>query len=379
MPSTRKHSRKARPSATNYPGSYQPYLVGYNDGVNGGSITGITSLQGNIICYKESAIYRGQFVNVYSTVYGFQWQTVSANKGLVAPESLVSFDTYDVFLSMDEVCYTDGYQIQAISSNVPTFFDCSLDGYSQLCLNDSTATAVRIGSRYCIWYDRGLPSNPGVAAGYPTSGVWFDFATTDVDLLPQAGEMHGAGSQYPFTVAMTVAGACRLDGPNDTGLFVWTSSTADQVALFGLGFSEFGGPISTTFAGPAERFQQLAQDSSFFDYKHVHSARLAIAADLSSQQQLTFNVTFTTDFLLTTSASANTPVLPGSGGVFGSGTFGSSTFGAGTGATIYAPVTIIPSSSADGRMIQTMIQESSQAEWLLLGYVLEVSRRLPIA
>jgi hypothetical protein len=361
-----------------YPGTYQPYLVGFNDGVNGGSVTGITSLQGNIILFKESAIYRGQFVNIYGTSYGFQWQTVSASRGMVAPESLASFDTYDAFLSNDGVYYTDGYQIQQISSNVPTFFDGSLNGYGALCLSYPTAVAVRCGSRYVIWYDRGLPSASGVAAGYPTSGVWFDFSKPDIDLLPQAGEMQGALSQYPFTATMNVAGACALTGPYDTGLFVWTSATADQVALFGLGFTEFGGSITTTFAGPADRFPQVARDSAFFDFKHCHSCRLAIAAALTSTVQLTFNVTFTTDFLLTTSASALTPVLPGSGAVFGSGTFGSSTFGSGTGATTYAPVTIM-GGMPDGRMIQTMISESSQSEWLLLGFVLEIARRLPVS
>jgi hypothetical protein len=365
-------------SATNYPGSYQPYLIGFNDGVNGGSVTGITSLQGNIIAYKESAIYRGQFVNIYGTSFGFQWQTVSATRGMVAPESLASFDTYNVFLSNDGVYYTDGYQIQQISANVPTFFDGSLNGYGPLCLSYPTAVGVRCGSRYLIWYDRGLPSASGIAAGYPTSGVWFDFSKPDIDLLPQAGEMHGALSQYPFTATMPVAGACQLNGPYDTGLFVWTSATADQVALFGSGFLEFGGSISTTFAGPADRFPQIARDSAFFDFKHIHSARFAIAAALAGQQQLTFNATFTTDFLLTTSASGLTPILPGSGGsTFGSGTFGSSTFGSGTGGTVYGPVTIIPDRTTDGRMIQTMIQESSTTEWLLLGYVLEVSRRMP--
>jgi hypothetical protein len=299
---------------------------------------------------------------------------------MVAPESLAPFDTYDTFLSNDGVYYTDGYQLQQISANVPTFFDGSLNGYGPLCLSYPTAVGVRCGSRYIIWYDRGTPSAPGVAAGYPTSGVWFDFSKPDVDALPQSGEMHGAASQYPFSTTMPVAGACQLNGPYDTGLFVWTSATADQVALFGLGFTEFGGPISTTFAGPADRFPQVARDSAFVDFKHIHRAWLSLAAALTANQQLTFNVTFTTDFLLTTSASGLTPILPGSGGaVFGSGIFGTSIFGAGTGSTVYAPVSIVPASQADGRMIQTMIQESSTAEWLYLGLVLEISRRLPVS
>jgi hypothetical protein len=366
-------------TSTAYPGSYQPYLIGFNDGVNGGSVTGITSLQGNIICFKESAVYRGQFTSVYSNVVGFQWQTVSSRRGMVAPESLASFDTYDVFLSNDGVYYTDGYQVQQISGNVPTFFDGSLNGYGPICLVYPTAVGVRCGSRYVIWYDRGLPSAPGISAGYPTSGVWFDFNKLDIDSLPACGEMHGASSQFPFTAIMPVAGACGLNGPNDSGLFVWTSATGDIVSLFGLGFVEFGGAITTTFAGPADRFPQVASASAFFDYKHVHSARFAIAAAITSTSQLTFNATFTTDYLLTTSASALTPVIPGGGtAAFGTGVFGSAVFGDSSGATLYAPVTIIPASSADGRFIQTMISETSVSEWILLGYVLEVSRRLVV-
>jgi hypothetical protein len=363
-------------TSTAYPGSYQPYLVGFNDGVGGGNVTGITSLQGNIIVFKESAIYRGQFTSVYSSVYGFQFQCVSVARGMVAPESLAAFDTYLVFLSNDGVYYTDGYVVMQISASVPTFFDSSLNGYGALCLAYTTAVGVRIGSRYLIFYDRGLPNNQA-AAGYPTAGVWFDFAKPDDAGNPQAGEIHGALSQYPFSAAMTVAGAAQLNGPYDNDLFVWTSATADQVAIFGSGFVEFGGAITTTFAGPADRFPQIARESAFFDYKHLHSARFAIAAALSGAP-LTFTAVFTTDFLLSTSAAANTQLLPGGGAVFGTGVFGTNVFGGGTNATIYAPVTIVPSKNADGRVIQTLLTETSTTEWILLGYVLEISRRLPV-
>lgn len=367
-------------TGTNYPGSYQPYLIGYNDGVAGGAVTGMSMLQGNFMVFKESAIYRGQLTNLYGGVAAIQYQNVTPVRGMVAPESLAAFDTYNVFLSNDGVYYTDGYQVQQISTNVPTFFDGSLNGFGPICLAYPTAVGVRIGSRYIIWYDRGLPTAVGVPAGFPTSGVWFDFNKPDVDLLPQAGEMHGALSQWPFTAQMPVAGACSLNGPGDQGLFVWTSAQADQVALFGLGFTEFGGNISTTFAWLADRFPQLASDSAFFDAKHMHRAWFAIAAYLTTTTQLTFNATFTTDYLMTTSASAQTPVIPGSGSaVFGSATFGSGIFGAPAGSTFYAPVTIIPDKSVDGRFIQTMIQEASNTEWLLLGAQFEMSRRLPIS
>jgi cyclophilin family peptidyl-prolyl cis-trans isomerase len=210
--------------------------------------------------------------------------------------------------------------------------------------------------------------------------VWFDFSKPDRDFLPCAGEMHGALSQFPFSFAMPVAGACALNGPYDTGLFVWTSAVADQVALFGLGFTEFGGSITTTFAGAADRFEQIAQDAAFFSNKHIHSARFAIAVaagGTNTAGALTFYATFTTDFLLQTSAAAATPIVPGAA-VFGTGIFGMATFASSGNTTLYSPVTITPSDSADGRVIQTMISETSNVEWLYLGMVLEVSSRLPI-
>ena len=364
-------------TSTAYPGAYQPYLVGFNDGVNGGNITGITSLQGNIICFKESAIYRGQFTSVYNAVYGFQWQTVSATRGMVAPESLASFDTYDIFLSNDGVYYTDGYQMQQISGSVPTFFDGSLNGYGPLCLAYTTAVGVRLGSRYLIFYDRGLPSAPGQAAGYPTSGLWFDFSTVDVAGLPQAGEIQGASSSYPFGAVYAVAGAAQLNGPNDQGLVVFTSPTGDQVSLFGLGFTDFGNGITGTFGGPADRFPEIAADAAFVSFKHVHRAWVAIAA-AESPTPIIFTVAFVTDYLAVTSASAPTGGLGATGAVFGTGIFGSSIFGAGGSATQFVPVTISPANSVDGRMIQTVISATATTEWILLGYVLEVSRRLPV-
>jgi hypothetical protein len=44
---------------------------------------------------------------------------------------------------------------------------------------------------------------------------------------------------------------------------------------------------------------------------------------------------------------------------------------------VYEPVTITPSAQAYGRMIQTMLSETSTTEWLLLGYMLEITRTLP--
>ena len=367
-------------TSTAYPGSYQPYLIGFNDGVGGGSVTGITSLQGNIIVFKESAIYRGQFTGIYSTVYAFQWQTVSASRGMVAPESLVSFDTFDVFLSLDGVYYTDGYQVQQISANVPTFFDGSLNGYGPVCLSYPTAVAARSGQRYLIFYDRGLPSAPGAPAGYPTSGLWFDFSKPDIALLPQAGEMAGVSSADGSCWA--VCGMATLAGPNDQGLVAWIDPTQDRVGIFGLGFSDFGGPITSTFAGPADMVPEVASpgpEAAAISPKRVHRGWLNVAAGLTSTASpLQFNVSVVTDLLATTNSVGYTPTVPSGGMIWGSGVWGNAVWGGGSNATDYATVSWSPAQTADGRIIQVQITESSTTEWILLGYVLEVSARMPI-
>jgi hypothetical protein len=304
---------------------------------------------------------------------------------LVAPESLASFDTYDVFLSNDGVYYTDSYQIQQISGSVPSFFDGSLNGYGSLCLAYTTAVGVRLGSRYLIFYDRGLPSAPGTAAGYPTSGLWFDFSTTDVDGLPQAGEIQGAASTYPFGTPYPIAGAAQLAGPYDRGLVAMISPVADAVTVFGLGFTDcftasaspFVSPISATFGGLADRFPEVATESAFVSPKHLHRTWLAVAAAPAGGQIL-FNVSYVTDYLMSTSVSAPTIGLQATGAVFGTGTFGGSVFGSGANATQFVPVSVVPSNAVDGRTIQTIVQFAASTEVVLLGYIHEVSSRLPV-
>lgn len=363
-----------------YPGSYQPYLIGFNDGVGGGSITGVSTLQGNIIVFKESAIYRGQFAGIYSTVLGFQWQTVSAERGMVAPESLVSFDTFDVFLSLDGLYFTDGYQVQQISGNVPTYFDGSLNGYGAICLAYSTAVAVRSGHRYIIFYDRGLPSAPGAPAGYPTSGLWFDFSKPDISLLPQAGEMSGISSADGSCWA--VGGMARLSGPGDTGLVAWIDPTRDRVAIFGLGFSDFGQPISCTFAGKADMMPEVAvpgPEAAPISPKTIHRGWLSVAAGLSdTPSPLQFGVGFITDLLATTQVVGYTPTIPSGGFIWGAGVWGNAVWGGGSNATDYATISVSPDPAAEGRIIQVQITESSTTEWILLGYVLEASARMPV-
>jgi hypothetical protein len=363
-------------SATNYPGSYQPYFIGYDDGVAGGNITGVGALQGSIIVIKESAIYRGTFSNIYGAVYAFVWQCISPSRGFIAPESIVMFDSFIAGLSIDGTYYTDGYQMVKFSADVPTFFDGSLTGYPAICLQYPTAVAVRAGQRYLIWYDRGEPASPGTPSGYPTSGLWFDFDKPVASGLPEVGEMQGTTSSDGQTWA--VGGACSLVGPYDTGLVAWTDPTQDRVAIFGRGFSDLGNPIACTFAGPADMIAEIANPDPAADGispKTVHRAFLNVAAPIGLAY--TFDVSIVTELLAQTQAVA-TANSPAAGSlIWGSGQWGMGVWGAAANQTAYFPLGFCPAQTADGNIIQVMIEETSSNAWILLGYKLEVSARMP--
>jgi hypothetical protein len=372
-----QHFTQSASSATNYPGSYQPYLIGYNDGVNGGNVTGLGALQGSIIVVKESSIYRGTFSNIYGAIYAFVWQCISASRGFIAPESIVAFETYICGLSIDGCYYTDGYQMVQFSADVPTFFDGSLTGYAPLCVQYPSAVAVRSGQRYLIWYDRGTPSDPGAAAGYCTSGLWFDFSKSTASGMPQAGEMQGTTSADGQTWA--IAGACALAGPYDTGLFAWTDPTRDRVAIFGLGFADLGGNIACVLAGPADMMPEAAnpdQNAAGISAKTAHRAFLNIAVPLG--QMYSFDVSIITDLLTVTQTVNNSINAISVGMLWGTGLWGTGLWGAASNATSYQPLGFCPSQSADGNIIQLMLSESSTNGWILLGYELEVSARMPI-
>jgi hypothetical protein len=81
---------------------------------------------------------------------------------------------------------------------------------------------------------------------------------------------------------------------------------------------------------------------------------------------------------MSTSVSAPTIGLQATGAVFGTGTFGGSVFGSGANATQFVPVSVVPSNAVDGRTIQTIVQFAASTEVVLLGYIHEVSSRLPV-
>jgi hypothetical protein len=363
--------------STPYPGSYQPYLIGWDDGIAGGSITGLANLQGVVIVCKNAAIYRGQFVNTYGTAYAIAWQYVSSSRGFVAPESIVVFDTYICGLSFDGVYYCDGYSMQQISADVPTFFDGSLTGFPAICLVKNTAVGARFGTRYLIFYDRGIPTVPGVASGYPTSGLWFDFAKPTASGLPAVGEMQGT-SNVTLANAWAVAGMATVAGPNDTGLVVWNDPTQDRVGFFGIGFADFTLAITASLAGKADMMPEVAspgEAGAAISSKHISRAYINIATPLGNPLQ--FSASILTDLQNATLISASTPSSSSSGLVWGTGSWGIGTWGGSANQTAYYALGFSPNQSADGLIIQFTLSESSTQEWLLLGYELEASARMP--
>ncbi len=339
---------------------YIPYLVGWNDGIRGGDITGIDNLAASMMVYKQGAIYRMDQTSGFAQTY---WSTtlVSASVGCISPRSLVRFDAFHAFLGIDGVYTTDGNSTTCISGNVPTFFDSSLAGVSASILDRTSAIGVRQGQRYVLFYDDG--NGTGLPAGYPTAGIVFDFARLDEDGLPVVTTI----------TSMFVGGAVSLRGPLDDGNFVWGDATRDRVGKFGVGFSDFGSPISVYLAGKADFMDDVFGPSAPLSLKTVDDVSLLISVPQVSQGvSLTFLATIITDFLSSTT-SAGSPVLitGGTGGaVYGTAVYGSAVYSSATGvAQQYVRLKIPAQISAQGRNLQFGIQEASVYPWTILGYI----------
>jgi hypothetical protein len=209
--------------STIYPGTYQPALIGHNDGVNGGDITGLRRLGDAMIVYKQSAIYRLSLTSLYGDMV-WRVEIVCPSVGCTAPNSIVSFDAFHVFLGIDGVYMTTGIpgeMPRKISKNIGTFFDAAAckPGVAPTIQNFTTATAVRYGNMYLLFYD-------GAGTGVDR-GMWVDFANLDADGLPKCGEMI-------FALAIGgISGVAPMRGPADTGTPFICSRTNNLTGEFG--------------------------------------------------------------------------------------------------------------------------------------------------
>ena len=347
-----------------YAGSYLPYLVGNNDGVNGGDITGLKRLGNIMLVFKQNAVYAMQQVGLFGDLV---WAVylVSSSTGCVSPRSIVAFDTFVCFLGIDGVYMTDGTTVRRISDNVPTFFDGTC-GYVPDILVRSTAVGARVGQRYLIFYDNGFGTS--TPAGYPTTGMWFDFSKNDSDGYPCAGQIQG----------MSVNGAAALRGPQDNGTMVWCDGSQDRVGNFpaqGV-FSDFGNAISATVLGKADFMADKWGDRAPISVKQVDNVRLLISiTNPQNGETLTFQV-FTVFDLIGQLASFVSTIginIPSGSAVVGTAVVGTAVLGLPNSTAAYEYPTAYTQSPGQGAIIQVGFSESSTLPWSCLGYVVTLN------
>jgi hypothetical protein len=340
---------------------YIPFYVGRGDGINGGYITGLAPLGQTMVAYKESSIY---YIYNVSLTGQMLWAVAlgSASVGALSPRSIVSFDTFHVFLGIDGVYTFDGTNTRRISENNPDLFD----GPTALINNRQTAIGVRYGARYLLWFDSGL--------GYPSNGVWFDFGKPDVDGYPAVGTISG----------MNVGGIAPLRGPQDTGNFAWADALVDRVGLFGgiqlsgvQASSDFGGPITTTVLGKADYFGDVWTDEGVIDNKSLDKVNLLLSFPIvATGQQYTFNGSVTFDQANTYPSSATSYPLPAlTTALVGSAIVGTAIVGPGTQQPAYQILALYEQSPAFGSIVQVGWSESSVYPWTSLGYTVNVNRQ----
>lgn len=351
--------------------AYYPAIIGQNDGVDGGSITGIAGLGSAMIVYKESAIYRMDETQLLGDT-AFRVTTVSSSVGMLSPRSLVKFNNFHTFLGIDGVYICQGVADEdmiCVSADVPTYFDNTLTGFSALIQNYTTAVAARMGNRLLLWFDDG--------SGTPVRGVWFDFNKPNPESgLPTVGEIQG----------MNMGGCAAQRGPNDDGHLIWGDAGQDRVGHFGIGFSDFSQPITITFFGKADLMDDEFGPDSPLCYKVVDNASALIALpQVQAGEGITILYTLVTDLL---SQSPNTGTISASVGA-GGGTWGQNWAPSGTNQLVWSSpqaasqyqVASIPTAAVPqtfGRSIQIGFQETSTYPITFLGFILEINKQEPL-
>lgn len=346
---------------------YLPAIIGQNDGVEGGIITGIFGLGSSMIVYKESAVYRMDETQLLGDT-AFQVTTISSSRGALSPKSVIKFESFHVFLSIDGVWMTHGEvnDLLQLSADVPTYFDATLSGFTAICQNYTTAQAGRMGNRYLIWFDDG--------SGTPVRGLWFDFNKLAPSGLPCVGEIAN----------MNMGGCCTQASAGDDGHLIWVDAGQDRVGHFGQGFSDFGNAITLTFFGKADLMSDLFGETSPIDVKFVDNVQALISLpSLQSGESINVTCTIVTDLLNNIVASTS---FTATGGVAG-GTWGQNWALASSNQLNWATQSsaayvTLPFSGQDiptayGRVIQIGFQESSTYPVTFLGYIAEVNRQEP--
>lgn len=363
------------------PSQYVPIIVGNNDGVLGGIITGLAGLGQALIVFKECAIYTLIATTLLGEVPAWQVVLVSNNRGCLSPRSLVFFDTFLVFLSLDGIYATDGTTIWLISGDVPTYFDSTLNGTPALITDRTDAIGVRDGTRYVIFF---------ISSLQPVKiGVWFDFSKQSASGFPIAGEWDGIAPGG-------VGGAAALTGRHDDGNFVWSDEQSDLLGLFGVGFDDIdttNNPvkITSTFAGKADLFEDAFGPEYITGDKAPQYAKLLVEIQQAAQGQQK-EITFTGTFIVNSSTSLVQSIPQpieqqqggggggGGGGIWGTSKWGQFKWGSGGGggqSGVGFAIAKMPAQiGTRGPLIQLAVTESSNVPWIIIGYVIYANAQL---
>lgn len=373
-------------------GAYQPALIGNNDGVDGGDITGLQTFGSAMLVFKESAIYAMIETQLLGDT-AFMVENISATVGCVSPRSIVPMDGFVCFLAIDGIYATDGNTAYQISGNVPTYFDSTVLGQPALIANRTNAIAYRHGTRYIVFFDTGT--------GSADTGVWFDFAVEGDQGLPGCGQMNF--SAPAGSTAMYLGGAVTLRGPRDDGNVAVAAANFDFVGKFGLGFSDVcetsGTPtatgISVTLRGKADFFEDVLGADAPASIKNVDQIHLFVSIFRTGQPvEITFTgnvINDVADAYPITSEPTELPQISGprwgSPGQGGTGeVWGAPPVGTGAIWTaqpiapgLFFDVPILSPSTAWGKIIQMEFSETSSNGWLILGYALQIGKGQAIA
>ena len=359
--------------------SYEPYYVGFNDGVSGGNITGLMALEAGVVIFKQAAIYSFTLTSFYGDTIFFP-QLISASIGCTSPRSITRFDGFGAFLGIDGVYTVSlGAAPDLISGAVATYFDSTLAGYTAVISDRTTAVGVRHGERYIIWI------NTGRTSYLNDTGIWFDFRKLSAEGKPTTGEIQG----------MQVAGAAPLRGPTDDGNFVWVDSSIDRVSKFGFGYADptpgatdsgYSNPITTSFVGKSDFMEEQLGESSFLRPKNIERVWLVLSlfGHLSSgifSGSLTFNATWFgggSYGVQSQSSVATLPVNIGSNSIWGN-TWGSMQWsGATNAAQPYAMLCFPSQKGMIANNLQFGFTESSKNGWVVIGYMVEYTPGQPL-
>lgn len=351
-----------------YQGSYLPALIGFNDGVEGGDITGLKAAQGTMVVIKQNAIYAMALTTLLGEVPVWQVSQVSS-VGFLANKSIVRFEisgnTFIAGLGVDGVYVTTGQPgsgCQKISGSIPTFFDSSFNGQPATITYrtsppgsyHATPIAVRHGNRYLIFFNTTNNSpNPNTPFN---NGIWFDFDQQDRYGNPRAGQIQG----------MNPSALVALRGPQDDGNVawsLWSGGAYPYVSKFGVASTDFNignltysSPITVTTLGKADLMDEEFGDEAPTKRKVVANSWLYVAIPQSATGTLQFSPSIITDPAATRAPSSAPPAI-----VNGLG---------------YYALKTPTQANTRGRMIQYGISESSTIPWILLGYSLQLNPQL---